>query len=235
MSHDDPTKWNLPGWRIEQRFSPGVLIGNWGEERYTFQKGNNNHNSTHRMDFKNWGGSRPDVVLRRKAQLQNDGLGKESLFYHHGNRYSNNMISWYDEQFNKRERDEANKLPDLRSWDSHRLAWLPEKSDYPIQGDPTNFGLHAKLRSTWSDQIANETHGDYNTTYRHSYSSPPDRRGPATCAPQSRYANQREISTTLHKINRVNRDLHFRGQPFLQSPEMLHQVPHRGAMASAAY
>ena len=58
------------------------------------------------MDFKNWGGSRPDVVLRRKAQLQNDGLGKESLFYHHGNRYSNNMISWYDEQFNKRERDE---------------------------------------------------------------------------------------------------------------------------------
>lgn len=233
MSHDDPTKWNLPGWRIEQRFSPGVLIGNWGEECYTFRKGNVKHNSTHRMDFKSWGGSRPDVVVRRKAQLQNDGLGKESLFYHHGNRYSNNMISWYDEQFNKRERDDANKLPDLRSWDSHRLAWLPEKSDYPIQGDPTTFGLHQKLRSKWSDQVADETHGDYNTTYGVSYSA-----GPPPGHPQSnlsRYANQREISTTLHKINRVNRDLHFRGKPFLQSPEMLQKVPLQAKMASAAY
>ena len=35
MSHGDPGKWHLPGWRIEQRYSPGVLIGNWGEERYS--------------------------------------------------------------------------------------------------------------------------------------------------------------------------------------------------------
>ena len=27
-------KISLPGWRIEQRFSPGVLIGNWSEERH---------------------------------------------------------------------------------------------------------------------------------------------------------------------------------------------------------
>ena len=33
MSHGDPAKWNMPGWRIEQRYSPGVLIGNWSEER----------------------------------------------------------------------------------------------------------------------------------------------------------------------------------------------------------
>ena len=99
-----------------------------------FRKGNVRHNSTHRIDFKNWHSSRPDVILRRKAQLQNEGLGKENLFYHHGNRYSNNMISWYDEQFNKREREGPNKLPELRQWDSHRLAWLPEKSDHPIQG-----------------------------------------------------------------------------------------------------
>ena len=31
----DPRKWNMPGWRIEQRFSPGVLIGNWSEDRHT--------------------------------------------------------------------------------------------------------------------------------------------------------------------------------------------------------
>lgn len=26
-------KWEQPGWRIEQRYSQGVLIGNWSEER----------------------------------------------------------------------------------------------------------------------------------------------------------------------------------------------------------
>ena len=44
------------------------------------------------------------------------------------------MISWYDEQFNKRPREEWDKLPDLRHWDSHQLAWVPEKSDHPMQG-----------------------------------------------------------------------------------------------------
>ena len=27
-------KWQLPGWRIEQKYSPGVLIGNWSESRF---------------------------------------------------------------------------------------------------------------------------------------------------------------------------------------------------------
>ena len=44
------------------------------------------------------------------------------------------MISWYDEHYNKRERDEENKLPALRNWDSHTLSWRPEKTDHPIQG-----------------------------------------------------------------------------------------------------
>lgn len=26
-------KWELPGWRIEQRYANKVLIGNWAEER----------------------------------------------------------------------------------------------------------------------------------------------------------------------------------------------------------
>jgi len=26
-------KWNSPGWKIEQKYSPGVLIGNWSEEK----------------------------------------------------------------------------------------------------------------------------------------------------------------------------------------------------------
>lgn len=34
MAQSDQLKWNLPGWRIEQRYAPRVLIGNWAEERY---------------------------------------------------------------------------------------------------------------------------------------------------------------------------------------------------------
>ena len=30
----DELKWQIPGWRIEQKYSPGVLIGNWDEERH---------------------------------------------------------------------------------------------------------------------------------------------------------------------------------------------------------
>ena len=61
------------------------------------------------------------------------GLGKEFIFSHHQKAYEGNRISWYDQQFNKREIAES-KLPPLRSWDRQKLAWAPEKSDYPIQG-----------------------------------------------------------------------------------------------------
>ena len=61
------------------------------------------------------------------------GLGKEFIFSHHQKAYEGNRISWYDQQFNKREITES-RLPPLRSWDRQKLAWAPEKSDYPTQG-----------------------------------------------------------------------------------------------------
>ena len=96
-------------------------------------------NSTNRMDFKNFGNYRPDVIIRRKTQVKSEGVGKDFLFNHHGKKYSNNMISWYDENFNKRERSGPNKLPELRSWDSHTLSWRPEKTDHPIQGISSSY------------------------------------------------------------------------------------------------
>jgi len=60
-------------------------------------------------------------------------MGKEFIFSHHQKAYEGNRISWYDQQFNKREVTES-KLPPLRSWDRQKLAWAPEKSDYPTQG-----------------------------------------------------------------------------------------------------
>ena len=33
MGVDVNDKWNSPGWKIEQKYSPGVLIGNWAEDK----------------------------------------------------------------------------------------------------------------------------------------------------------------------------------------------------------
>lgn len=62
------------------------------------------------------------------------GLGKQFLFSHHGDAYKDNRVTWYDQQFNKREVTEGDFKP-LRTWERQRLVWAPEKSDYPIQGE----------------------------------------------------------------------------------------------------
>ena len=103
-----------------------------------FNKGNQKHNSTHRTDFRNFSGHRPDVLVRRQALQKNLGLGPEHIFYHHGKRYENNNVSWYDEMYNGRW-EENKDLPGLRDWNSHKLSWAPERSDYPLQGRLLNF------------------------------------------------------------------------------------------------
>ncbi|XP_045162974.1 cilia- and flagella-associated protein 107-like isoform X2 [Mercenaria mercenaria] len=229
MAQGDPRKWHMPGWRIEQKYSPGVLIGNWDEDRYMFQRGNQKHNSTHRVDFRNYGGHRPDVVVRRKALLRNDGLGPENLFWHHGQRYTNNMLSWYDEHYNGRWQE--NNFPPSRQWNSHQLAWGPEKSDYPLQvsreskrggANPTNFGLLQSLQEKWKSQIADETRGDFQSTYSSSFAGHNN-----DAMTRVRYAVPREQSTNLHPVNKVNKDLHFRGVSALKSPEKLPEMPLR--------
>lgn len=99
---------------------------------YQFNKGNTKHNSTNRVDFRNFGSYRPDVIVRRKAQMRNDGLGQEHIFHHHGEKYTQNNLSWYDEHYNGRYKE--NTLPSLRDWNGHKLSWAPEKSDHPLQG-----------------------------------------------------------------------------------------------------
>ncbi|KAJ8320010.1 hypothetical protein KUTeg_002475 [Tegillarca granosa] len=212
MAQGDPGKWNLPGWRIEQKYSPGVLIGNWSEERYNFQRGTTKHNSTHRIDFRNYGAQKPDVIVRRKALMQNNGVGPEYLFHHHGSRYSNNMISWYDEHYNGRWKE--NPVPyKPRQWNSHTLSWALEKSDHPLQGSATNFGLLDSKKKRWDDQVADETKGDFVTTYRNSYIRS------ATQPVSFRYAIPRDRSTSLHPYNKINKDLHLRNSPTIKAPE----------------
>jgi len=147
----DAAKWQLPGWRIEQSYSRKCLIGNWEEDRRgKFVKGNEVATSSHRQDYKPYGTDvKPDTAVRRNALSKSEGLGKDYLFRHHGDAHEGNIISWYDVDYNGR----ANKeLPEKRTWDPHKLCWLPETSDVPTKGQGSKFGLADKLRAKWADE-----------------------------------------------------------------------------------
>uniref|UniRef100_A0A8C4S649 Cilia and flagella associated protein 107 n=1 Tax=Erpetoichthys calabaricus TaxID=27687 RepID=A0A8C4S649_ERPCA len=118
-AQSDPMKWSLPGWKIEQKYSNKVLIGNWEEERKQVKETNEVNSRTGRSKFRH-----PDgTVIRR------EGLPKEVLFGHHMTPASWYLVSTYDEFFNRRGNP---LLPARRYWDGNRLAWLPERSDHPI-------------------------------------------------------------------------------------------------------
>ncbi|XP_071943954.1 cilia- and flagella-associated protein 107-like [Antedon mediterranea] len=214
MAQNDSGKWNLPGWRIEQRFANKVLIGNWSEERYAWSKSRVNSTSTHRMDFKHNSSFKPDVLTRRSAMMKNDGLPGTLIFHHHGNHYSNNMISSYDEHFNRKEREPSDRLPRLRHWDSHSLAWEPEKSDHPMKGAPTQLGLHDKLKQKWATEQKAAGLGAYHTTYGHSY-VPQVKDALVT----NHYSAPRVLSTRMHNGNKINKDLYLRNVSVIQTPD----------------
>ncbi|XP_071805709.1 cilia- and flagella-associated protein 107-like [Asterias amurensis] len=216
MAQADPMKWSLPGWRIEQKYANGVLIGNWNEARKTWKRGQTGINSTHRMDFVKYPNYKPDVMTRRAAMMRSDGLDNKLLFEHHNNDFSSNLISWYDEQFNKRERTGRDTLPEQRSWDSHKLAWEPEKSDHPIHSAPTNFGLRDKLNAKWQKEQMQSGMGEYRTTYGQSYIPQA-----SDALVKNHYAPPRALSTRLHRANLINKDLSLRSVNVLQTPQEL--------------
>ena len=72
--------------------------------------------------------------MRRKHWLRGDGIGSRFILRHHGHVYDDNLITSYDQEYNKRERRGRNVLPPLRKWDSTNISWIPEKSDFPIYG-----------------------------------------------------------------------------------------------------
>ncbi|XP_064384876.1 cilia- and flagella-associated protein 107-like [Halichondria panicea] len=204
-------KSQLSGWRIEQKYSNGVLVGNWSEDRFgKFKRGQSFTNTTHRGDFQLYPSRDyvPDVSTRRQAQLRSDGLNKDLLFRHHGDRYNNNMISMYDQQFNRKYGMGG------RAWDRNRLSWLPEVSDHPMQGKCTNFGLKEEVERKWKKLEEIERRGDYTTLYSIAYSSPP--KG-TQVFPR---ATPRHLSSHLHP-HKIHKDLHFRGSPLTARPEVV--------------
>lgn len=210
----------FPGWRIEKRFNTKVLIGNWSEERRKFQTGNNPFgNSTHRVDFQPYchGNYLPDMKIRREAAMLNDGLPKKFIFSHHGdsNNYSNNLISWYDQHMNQRELHEST-LPKLRKWDGKSTSFTPEKTDQPLQGKPTNYGLHKKMKEKWRKEAESEGLSDFESTNKLSYNP-----HPLSGLVTQHFASPKTLSTHFNTHNRVNNDLHFRNNHIKIAPDFL--------------
>lgn len=212
----DLSKFGNPSWRIEQKYAPGVLIGNWSEERLKFPDAKYKHNTTHRIDFKSYGEFHPDVTVRRKAILNNEGLPGDLFFRHHGKAYDDMLITMYDEHYNGRWRE--NCLPALRKWDSQTLSWLPERSDYPLRGPPTNFGLKQEKEAKALAKQKELEHPDFESTYMGSF-----RDKPVDAMRFTRFATPKHLSTSLLPSNKVNNNLHFRGKPILRMPEVMPQ------------
>jgi len=212
----DFANFGVPSWRIEQRFNTGVLIGNWKEERMKFPQEKYNHNTTNRLDFKNFKDAHPDVTVRRKAKLGSEGIPADMLFRHHGQHYDNMLISLYDENYNGRWRESS--MPNLRNWDSQSLKWLPEKTDYPLKGNPTNFGLKAKLEVEREQKNKDLYYPDLSSTYQSSYTDKP-----VDAMKFSRYATPKHLSTNLLPCNKINNNLNLRGKATLRLPEIMPQ------------
>ena len=95
-------------------------------------------------------------------------------------------------------------------------------------GAPTNYGLYSYLKDKWQGQIANETRGEYNSTYSSDYFKPQKE-----ALTKTRYAVPREQSTSLNKANHINQCLDLRGKPVLQQPELLPTVPPKHVQLTA--
>ncbi|XP_003388257.1 PREDICTED: uncharacterized protein C1orf158 homolog [Amphimedon queenslandica] len=192
-------KWQDPGWRIEQRYSKGVLIGNWSEDRYKFEKGSEFGSSTSRQTYRGHYLKAPDPSIRLKGLIRNNGIDKEHIFIHHGKSYMRNTISLYDQTFNR-----GYELGE-RKWDGKRMAWLPEKTDHPLQGASTNFGLKEEKEEKWRKEKELESIGDFVTSNHLTYRMPP-----LTSYPTGRAAPHKLISSRTHPQS-TNRNLKLRG------------------------
>jgi hypothetical protein len=79
------------------------------------------------------------VVLRRKLITCYDGVGSKQLIGMHDVDPAKNYITMYDEQINRRERPPpqmpvGQQFPPKRHWKITQDEWVPEKSDFPLQG-----------------------------------------------------------------------------------------------------
>ncbi|XP_053311321.1 cilia- and flagella-associated protein 107-like [Spea bombifrons] len=206
---DTEKKWSLPGWKIEQKYSNKVLVGNWLEERKEFKRGSySTKGSCYRIDYASFPVDNSSVMLRRSITKRMQGLPKQHLITHHGEPNSKYLVSLYDDHYLRR----GNlSLPPTRTFNGHQLAWVPECSDYPTIEPPTNYGLKKEKEMQWKESSSKETRSVYSASYKN----------PPLSAFTINHCGvaPRILSSKLHHHNNINKSLQFRNQKHLQVPD----------------
>ncbi|XP_073459836.1 LOW QUALITY PROTEIN: cilia- and flagella-associated protein 107 [Aquarana catesbeiana] len=215
-SPDGMKKWSESGWRTQQRYNTKVLIGNWAEERKQFRRSDlPTSSSCYEIDFHRFPDSQPDRIQRRSYLKRMEGLPGRHVLSHHGEVGGRHLVSLYDDHYIRRGNS---SLPPLRTWDGRSLAWLPERSDFPVTDPPTNFGLLQEKQKLWRDRPSEEQRSVYSASYR-----PP----PVSAFIAPRYGvAPRLLSSTMHRSNNTNKALDFKCQTYLQVPD--HPGEHGG-------
>ncbi|XP_043108623.1 uncharacterized protein C1orf158 homolog isoform X1 [Puntigrus tetrazona] len=187
------------------KYSNKVLIDNWAEERLHFSRDSETVNSSYRMDYTPHTSHRPDAVMCQRAFHRSEGLPLRQLFSHHDVPSSHCLVSQYDESYGR----QASSLPTLHSWSSFKLARVPERSDHPIQGPPTNFGLAASWRARVEQRRAVvPTLSEYRASYP---------LHPISAFCYSHHVSMpKRFSSSQHPANLSNEDLALKHRPCRQ-------------------
>ncbi|XP_068567873.1 cilia- and flagella-associated protein 107 [Cebidichthys violaceus] len=206
-------KWTQPGWRIEQKYSNKVLLGNWAEKRLQFTREPQTANSTSHVDHWPHWDFEPDISERRSALLRAEGLPSKLLFAHNGPPSSHYLVTHYEESYQC-------KHTNTRPWRPDSLTWQLQRSERPIIALPTSSGplqytKHLRLEKQQSLLPSL-------TVYRSAY-----QRHPLSAFCQSRFARAPQtLSSHLHAANHNNKDLDLRRRSLLQIPDhCLTQLP----------
>ncbi|XP_038603166.1 uncharacterized protein C1orf158 homolog [Tachyglossus aculeatus] len=164
--------WSTPSWRIEPKYCPRVLIGNWLEERKKFIRASGLAPiSTYMRDYVHFPDHKLDQLYKRHALSRMEGLPYKHLIVHNEEPKHRNFISAYDDHFNHHGHNPD--LPLLRQWNVQKLAWLPEKSDFPLVEPPSNYGLFEQRLKRWSASVLDPMKSVYTVSYvRPTFSTP---------------------------------------------------------------
>jgi len=200
------TNFDEPGWKIERKYDNSVKIGNWFEERRSYNKINKNATTISRSDYVAFN-PKPNPQIRWMAAKREQGLPKQFLHKHHGDLYEDmGLISGYDQEYNRKQPKRA-----LRKWDQHKIKWAPERTDFPMRGKGTKFGLsEAKMARDQRDNEESDCVAA--STFAESYIRHTGNRDKV-------YAVPRDLSSKVEPISRLNKNLKLRNSPMGLVPD----------------
>ncbi|XP_059542119.1 cilia- and flagella-associated protein 107 isoform X2 [Myotis daubentonii] len=103
------------------------------------------------------------VLTGNWVEERRKGLPYKHLITHHQEPSHRYLISSYDDHYNRHNYNPG--LPPHRTWNSHKLLWLPEKNDFPLLAPPTNYGLYEQLKQRWLTPEAGLRKSTYTLSY----------------------------------------------------------------------